>query len=59
MHPVEAGHVLGPGMSVVPLVHVTSWEVPDAVVAMVAVVLAVVAGVVWWGAAGGRMKDEG
>ncbi len=50
--PVEAGHVLGPGMSVVPLVHVTNYVIPEAIVLIVAVVLAIIVGMVWWTAAG-------
>jgi len=49
--PVQAGHVLGPGMSVVPSVHVTAHEIPEAVVIIVAVVGALVVGVLWWRAA--------
>ena len=50
--PVEAAHVLGPGMSVVPSVHVTGYEIPEAVVIIVAAVGALVVGVLWWRAAG-------
>jgi membrane fusion protein (multidrug efflux system) len=49
--PVEAVHVLGPGMSVVPSVRVRGFEVSDVVVAIVAVMLALVAGFFWWRAA--------
>ena len=49
--PVEAAHVLGPGMSVVPSVHVAAYEIPEAVVIIVAAVGALVVGVLWWRAA--------
>ena len=45
--PVEAAHVLGPGMSVVPSVRVNGFEVPDVVIAVVAILLAIAAGFVW------------
>jgi membrane fusion protein (multidrug efflux system) len=50
--PVEAGHVLGPGMSVVPSVHVKGYEVSETVVVVVAAVVALVIGALWWRAAG-------
>jgi membrane fusion protein, multidrug efflux system len=46
--PVESGHVLGPGMSVVPKVHVAGQEFGETVVAVTAVGLALVVGAVWW-----------
>jgi membrane fusion protein (multidrug efflux system) len=49
--PVEAGHVLGPGMSVVPSVHVKGYVISETVVLVVAAVVALVIGVVWWKAA--------
>jgi membrane fusion protein (multidrug efflux system) len=52
--PVEAGHVLGPGMSVVPSVKVKGYEVSQAIVVVVAAVVALVVGVLWWRAAGKR-----
>ena len=52
--PVEAGHVLGPGMSVVPVVKVKGYEVSEAIVVVVAAVGALVVGVLWWRAAGTR-----
>ena len=57
--PVEAGHVLGPGMSVVPSVQVKGYEVSETVVVVAAAVGALVVGVLWWRAAGrgsGYMK---
>jgi membrane fusion protein (multidrug efflux system) len=45
--PVEAEHILGPGMSVEPAVRVTNYEIPDFVVAIIAVILALVAGLFW------------
>jgi membrane fusion protein (multidrug efflux system) len=45
--PVEAAHVLGPGMSVVPSVRVNGFEVPDVVIAVVAILLAIAAGFIW------------
>src|ERR1019366_7981718 len=50
--PLEAGHVLGPGMSVVPSVKVKGYEVSESVVLIVAAVGALVIGVVWWKVAG-------
>jgi len=50
--PVEAGHVLGPGMSVVPYVRTTGFEVPEVVLVLVAAVLAMGTGWFWWRAAG-------
>jgi membrane fusion protein (multidrug efflux system) len=52
--PVEAGHVLGPGMSVVPSVKVDGYEVSETVVIIAAAVGALVIGVLWWRAAGRR-----
>ncbi len=46
--PVEAEHVLGPGMSVVPSIKVSSFEIPDVVVAIVALILAAGIGFLWW-----------
>jgi membrane fusion protein (multidrug efflux system) len=51
--PIEAGHVLGPGMSVVPFVEVSGLTVPDLVTGIVAAILALVAGGFWWRTAGG------
>ena len=45
--PVEAGHVLGPGMSVVPSVHVKGYVISETAVLIVAAVLALVIGVLW------------
>ena len=50
--PVEAGHVLGPGMSVVPSVHVKGYVISESVVLIVAAVGTLVIGVLWWKAAG-------
>jgi membrane fusion protein, multidrug efflux system len=50
--PVEAGHVLGPGMSVVPSVKVQGYEISKKVVAIAAAVVALVVGLLWWRAAG-------
>jgi membrane fusion protein, multidrug efflux system len=52
--PVEAGHVLGPGMSVVPSVKVDGYEVSETVVIIVAAVGALVLGALWWRVAGRR-----
>lgn len=46
-NPIEAGHVLGPGMSADPSVQVGA-EIPEAVVVIVAVVLALGVGAWWW-----------
>ena len=48
---IETSHALGPGMSVVPSVKVTSYEIPDLAVALAAGVLAVLVGFLWWRAA--------
>jgi membrane fusion protein (multidrug efflux system) len=52
--PVEAGHVLGPGMSAVPLVKVKGYEISETVSIMAAAVGALVIGVLWWRVAGKR-----
>jgi membrane fusion protein, multidrug efflux system len=52
--PLKAEHVLGPGMSVEPSVHVTSYVIPEAAVIIGAAVCALVVGVLWWRAAGRR-----
>jgi membrane fusion protein (multidrug efflux system) len=52
--PVEAGHVLGPGMSVLPSVKVKGYEVSETLVVVAAAVGALVIGVLWWRAAGRR-----
>jgi membrane fusion protein (multidrug efflux system) len=51
--PFDPGQVLGPGMSVEPSVRVASFEVPEAVVLIAAVILSLVAGFLWW-----RMADR-
>jgi membrane fusion protein (multidrug efflux system) len=57
--PVQAGHVLGPGMSVVPSVKVQGYEISETVVVIAAAVVALVVGVLWWQAAGGSaLKRE-
>lgn len=50
--PPDAGHVLGPGMSTVPSVRVTAFEIPDAAVAVAAGMLALAVGILWWRKAG-------
>jgi membrane fusion protein, multidrug efflux system len=50
--PVEAEHVLGPGMSVVPSVKVQGHEVSETVVVVAGAVGALVLGGFWWRAAG-------
>lgn len=50
-HPVDAPHVLGPGLSVVPNVHVKDFNISEAVVLVAAAVIALVVGVFWWMAA--------
>src|SRR5215469_2668932 len=52
-NPVEAGHVLGPGMSAEPSVQVGA-EIPEAMVVIVAIALALGIGFFWWRAAGKR-----
>ena len=44
--------MLGPGMSVVPSVHVKGYVISETVVLIVAAVGALVIGVVWWKVAG-------
>ena len=46
--PVEATHVLGPGMSVVPSVRVKGLEIPEVAEVLLAAVLAAIAGSLWW-----------
>jgi membrane fusion protein (multidrug efflux system) len=48
---LNADHVLGPGMSAVPIIHVNSYDIPTAIVLVVALVLAVGVGIFWWKAA--------
>ena len=55
-NPIEAGHVLGPGMSVVPAVRVKNFDVSDEVVGIVAAALAAGVGIFWWRAA--NKKNE-
>jgi membrane fusion protein (multidrug efflux system) len=43
-----AGHVLGPGESVVPSVKVKGWEPPEVLLVLVAGLVALVVGVLWW-----------
>jgi membrane fusion protein (multidrug efflux system) len=52
--PVAAAHVLGPGMSVVPSVKVQGYEVSETVVLIVAAVVALGIGMLWWRVAGKR-----
>jgi membrane fusion protein (multidrug efflux system) len=54
---VETGHVLGPGMSVVPLVKVKEYEVSETIVVMVAAMGALVVGALWWRVAGMAKRD--
>jgi membrane fusion protein (multidrug efflux system) len=42
--PLPTSHTLGPGMSVMPEVRISPFEIPDWAIALVAVVLAVIAG---------------
>jgi membrane fusion protein (multidrug efflux system) len=43
----QTDHVLGPGMSVVPAVHVTHFDIPDVVIAVIAILLAALVGLLW------------
>ncbi len=45
--PPEASHVLGPGLSVVPSIHTTSFEIPEVVIGVAAAVIAVALGLLW------------
>lgn len=56
--PLPADHVLGPGMSVVPSVHVAGFEVSERVIDIIAGLVAVIVGGIWWVAAGRRKKEE-
>ena len=55
--PVEAEHVLGPGMSVVPSVKVQGHEFSETVVIIAAAIGALVIGVLWWRAAGRKSVE--
>jgi membrane fusion protein (multidrug efflux system) len=57
-NPVEAAHVLGPGMSVEPSVHVTDYEIPGFAVGIAAVLLALAAGYFWSKKAEGREQAK-
>ncbi len=46
--PLPPDRVLGPGMSVVPSVHVARFEVSQPVITVVAVALAFAVGLLWW-----------
>lgn len=54
--PLPADHVLGPGMSVVPSVHVAGFEISEKVIGIVAGLAAVIVGVIWWTVAKGKAK---
>ncbi|HLP78136.1 MAG TPA: HlyD family secretion protein [Candidatus Paceibacterota bacterium] len=45
---VASQYVLGPGMSVVPTIHVASFEISEAVTLGIAIFLALVIGFLWW-----------
>ncbi len=45
--PLEAGHVLGPGLSVVPSIHISSFEIPEVVIGVAAIVFSVALGLLW------------
>jgi membrane fusion protein (multidrug efflux system) len=45
--PVQTEHVLGPGMSATPSVHVSGFQVPEVITLIIAVTLALVAGFFW------------
>jgi len=49
--PLDVAHVLGPGLSVVPSVHVSGFEIPEPVIIAVAIVTTLVVGMIWWLAA--------
>lgn len=48
--PVDAGHVLGPGMSVVPSVKISNFELSETARIAIAVIFGLVVGVYWWAA---------
>ncbi|HVV02381.1 MAG TPA: HlyD family secretion protein [Verrucomicrobiae bacterium] len=46
--PPSAQHVLGPGMSVSPSVRVKSWHIASILLVIIAAVLGIIAGALWW-----------
>ena len=56
--PLQAAHALGPGMSVVPVVQVEDWRIPEALVLAVACLLALGIGAIWWVARRRRSPGE-
>jgi membrane fusion protein, multidrug efflux system len=54
--PIDVGHALGPGMSVVPSVHVKGYVISEGVVVGAAAVGAALVGLLWWRAAGRRKQ---
>ncbi len=54
--PLRSDHVLGPGMSVVPLVRVTNIEISEAVILVAAIAIAACSGVLWWILAGKKRQ---
>ena len=56
--PVEAGHVLGPGMSAVPLVRTGTFEISEGLLLLLSVIGALIIGGVWWWLARGRGEDQ-
>jgi membrane fusion protein (multidrug efflux system) len=49
--PLASPHVLGPGMSVVPSIHVTAYEMPEVAIIGGTLVVALLIGGFWWRAA--------
>jgi membrane fusion protein, multidrug efflux system len=56
--PPDVGHALGPGMSVVPSVHVKGFIIPESVVVAVTVVGSLGVGLFWWRAAARRRAQR-
>jgi membrane fusion protein, multidrug efflux system len=46
--PLPAGHTIGPGLSVTPSVQVSTFTLPDVVIGLMAIVLAVIVMVIFW-----------
>jgi membrane fusion protein (multidrug efflux system) len=46
--PLPADHTIGPGLSVTPSVQVSAFTLPDAVIGLMAIVLAVIVMAIFW-----------
>jgi membrane fusion protein (multidrug efflux system) len=45
--PIQTQNVVGPGMSATPSVHVSGFKIPEVVILLISIVLALVAGFFW------------